>query len=364
MLIDLHAHVAHPDFLNQHPHWGPRYERNEDGDISLTIGKWKLHLGIPERRKTLAAGKKLDSMEETFARRRDPALRVANMDAAGQDAQVVSLPFHQVMYWTDEEFAIRYARHCNDVMAKFCAPFPNRLYFWAHAPMQNPREAAAELRRAVTELGAVGLSIGGANFGGMEGGDPELDEVWRTACDLDVPVFVHGYNQSVAWGDRADTERYEVTSIVGMMADESAFFWNMICSGALDRFPKLKIYITHAGGYVPYHLGRLEITNSVLRTSKNQKPLLDYMGNFYFDMLTHHTSMRKAIVDVIGPDQLLYGSNFGGSDGVREDLTEGIGLSQGDRDKIRGENALKLLRIKPDLHTPPAQSDKPLAKVL
>jgi predicted TIM-barrel fold metal-dependent hydrolase len=361
LLIDLHAHLAHPDFLDQHPHWGPTYVVNDDGDITLTIGKWELHLGIPERRNALKSGA-LDSLNATFARRRDPALRVANMDAVGQDAQVVSLPLHQVMYWTDDEFAIRYARHVNDVMTEFCSAFPKRLYHWAHVPLQNPKAAAAELHRAVAQ-GAVGMSMGGANFGGMEAGDEDLDEIWRACCDLDVPIFVHGYNQSAAWGDKADTERFEVTSIVGMMGDETACFWNMICGGVLDRFPNLKVYITHAGGFVPYHLGRLEITNTVLRNKRNVKPLREYLPNFWFDLLTHAPSMRRAICDVIGPDQLVYGTNFGGSDGIREDLTDGLDISTEDREKIRSGNALKLLRITPD-RAQPVTSDAPLARVL
>ena len=56
-------------------------------------------------------------------------------------------------------------------------------------------------------------------------------------------------------------------------------------------------------------------------------------------------AMRRAVIEDISIDRLLYGSNFGGSDGIREDLTEGLGLSEEDRNKIRSENARKLLRF-------------------
>ena len=55
--------------------------------------------------------------------------------------------------------------------------------------------------------------------------------------------------------------------------------------------------------------------------------------------------MRRAIIEIIGADRLLYGDNFGGMDSVREDLTDGVGLSQDDREKIRWKNAAKLLKI-------------------
>ena len=344
MLIELHAHVPHPDFLNKHPHWGPTYVTTEDGDIQLKIGKWQLSLGIPERKAALKAGN-VEPLEATFAKRRDPSVRIAQMDAMGQDVQVLSLPAHYAMYWADPEFSVSYASHVNDVLAAYCAPYSDRLFFWAHAPVNQPEAAAKEVERAVLQLGAKGLSMGGANFGGLEFGDEALYPLWAKLCDLDVPIFVHGFNQSVTWGDKADTERFEVTSICGMIYDESQCFWNLICGGVLDRFPNLKVYITHGGGFVPYQLGRMEMTNRVLGDTLNKKPLRDYLPQFYFDPLVHSMAMRRAVIEDISIDRLLYGSNFGGSDGIREDLTEGLGLSEEDRNKIRSENARKLLRF-------------------
>jgi predicted TIM-barrel fold metal-dependent hydrolase len=113
----------------------------------------------------------------------------------------------------------------------------------------------------------------------------------------------------------------------------------------LDKFPNLKIYITHGGGFVPYQLGRMAMTNAVLRDAENARPLRTYLPNFYFDPLIHEVPMRQAVVEVIGADRLLYGSNFGGSDGIRDDLTAALKLSPDDREKIRWRNAAQLLRL-------------------
>ena len=251
------------------------------------------------------------------------------------------------MYWTEAEFAVPFARTVNRTLAEYCSAAPDRLMFWAHAPLNVPEAAAAEIRYACTELGAKGLVAGGANFGGLEFDSPELDVVWRTLCDLDLPIFVHGYNQSVTWGKNANDDRYETTAIVGMQYDETRCFWNLICGGVLDRFPDLKVYITHGGGYVPYQLGRLAKTNENLDVKYNKKPLLEYMKNFYFDVELHEVPMRQALVDIIGADHVLYGSNFGGSDAVRHDLTHGLQLSDADMRKIRYENACRLLHLDP-----------------
>jgi predicted TIM-barrel fold metal-dependent hydrolase len=346
MLIDLHAHAPLPGYYNQHPHWGPFFEKGDDGDIRLRVGHWILTLGSPERKAAVKAGK-APSLDEYFTAWADPKGRLAKMDAAGQDAQVLSVPSHIYMYWADPEFTVPFATKVNDTLAEYCAGGDGRLYAWAHAPLDQPEAAARELRRAVKEHGFLGLSAGGANFGGMEFDDPKMDPVWTALCDLDLPMFVHGYNQSVTWGEKSNDDKYETTAIVGMQYDETRCFWYMVNGGVFDRFPNLKVYITHGGGYVPYQLGRLDQCNKNLDTTYNKKGLLEYMPNFYFDLELHEKPMRQAVLELIGADRLLYGSNFGGSDAVRHDLTEGLRITNEDLDKIRYKNALELLHLDP-----------------
>jgi predicted TIM-barrel fold metal-dependent hydrolase len=342
MLIDLHAHNLLPDMFDHDPHWGPFFIVGESGRWNIRIGDWVLDLVTPEDKQQAESGRAPSKEAGLAGIPSDPKLRLEQMDVAGIDRMVLSLPAHMYMYWTAPDVNIKYAQKVNDANAAYCAD-SERLDFWAHLPLQDPGASVAELERAVTELGAAGIGMGGANFGGLEVDDEAMWPVWEKACELGVPLFVHGHNQSCSWGSRAALERYELTSIVGFMYDETALFWNFICGGVLDRFPQLKIYITHGGGYVPYQLGRFEATNEVLGDRKNKQPVSQYLTNFWFDPLVHSRAMRKAIVDVIGVDRLVYGDNFGGSDGVREDLTEGLGLSPDEAEKIRSGNALTLL---------------------
>ncbi|WP_404477539.1 amidohydrolase family protein [Novosphingobium sp. BL-52-GroH] len=341
MLIDLHAHAVHPDFYDQDPFWGPQFAVKNNGDFSLKVGHWILTLGQPERRAAVEAGTAL-SLEEHWKMVRDSRNRLKSMDAAGQDAQVLSIPSHCYMYWTPADFSTRFAKRCNEVLGTYCADSDNRLFYWAHAPLNVPEACPEIIRHAVKEYGAVGLSAGGANFGGLEFDSPELDTVWETMCDLDLPIFVHGYNQSVTWGEKANDDRYETTAIVGMNYDETQCFWNLICGGVLDRFPDLKVYITHAGGFVPYQLGRLDECNKNLEVRHNKHDLMHYMKNFWFDPEIHALPMRQAMCELIGADQLVYGTNFGGSDAIRFDMTADLRMSDEDKDKIRYLNALKL----------------------
>jgi predicted TIM-barrel fold metal-dependent hydrolase len=351
MLIDLHAHNLLPDMFDHDPHWGPFFVAGEGGRWNIRIGDWVLDLVTPEDKEQAQSGRVPSKKAGLAGIPSDPLARLEKMDAAGIDRMVLSLPAHMYMYWTAPEVNISYARKVNDANAAY-SDTSDRLDFWAHLPLQDPTASVTELERAVIDLGALGVAMGGANFGGLEVDDEAMWPVWEKACELRVPLFVHGHNQSCSWGTRAASERYELTSIVGFPHDETALFWNFICGGVLDRFPDLKIYITHGGGYVPYQLGRLEGTNEVLGDRKNRQPLREYMPNFWFDPLVHSLSMRKAIVDVIGVDRLVYGDNFGGSDGVREDLTDNLGLSPEDTEKIRSGNALSLISRNSALVTP------------
>jgi aminocarboxymuconate-semialdehyde decarboxylase len=211
--------------------------------------------------------------------------------------------------------------------------------------MHRPVEAARELERAVG-MGALGFSSGGSNFGELNLHSPELDVLWAKAAELDVPVFIHGYNHSVSWGEHATDDPYDTTTVLGMCYDEACGFWHLINGGVLDRFPTLRFYITHGGGFVPYQLQRMvEMDTTMAPDSVNEKPLLEYMPNFWFDPQIHHPGMRREMVDLIGVDQLVYGTNFMGSDQIDFDLTDGIGLSEGDREKIKSGNAIKLLKL-------------------
>jgi predicted TIM-barrel fold metal-dependent hydrolase len=160
-----------------------------------------------------------------------------------------------------------------------------------------------------------------------------------------VPFIVHGTIDSQTWPDGGESERFEVTTTVGYIYDETRFFWNTICGGVFDRFPDLKIIITHGGGFVPYQLGRLEACNAVLTKARNEKPLTAYLDNFWFDPMIHDLRLRQAMVEVIGADKLVYGDNFWGSDGIRENIVEGLDLSAEDKERILSRNAIELLRL-------------------
>jgi len=334
MLIDLHAHLFTPAMLNRHAFWGPFMKRQ-----GLTVGHFSL--GTNKHRKPAATDAEA---EANMLAKMTHASRRALMAERGVDKLVLSTPSHAFMYWAGD-FGNEYAHICNDEMSAYCAQDPEHFAFWCHANLADPAAAVAEIERAVTQLGAKGICVGGANFNGLEAHSEELFPVWEKLSVLDVPIMVHGYNQSIWLGADHHKDKFETSSIVGDCVDETLFFWYLICGGALDTFPNLKTYITHAGGMAVFQLGRLsELNQGMAPDARNKRKLLDYMPNFYFDLDVHSPALRRGVVEVVGTDNLVHGTNFGGAYD-NGDPTAGLGLADAEAEKIRSGNALRLLKL-------------------
>src|SRR5690606_30076417 len=141
-----------------------------------------------------------------------------------------------------------FARICNDEMSAYCRQDPEHFDFWCHANLADPDAAVLEIERAVTQLGAKGVCVGGTNFNGIDTHDERLFPVWEKIEQLDVPIIVDGLNHSAEWGKKQTDDMFETTSIVGDCVVETFFFGHLICGGALDAFRTLRSYIPHAGG--------------------------------------------------------------------------------------------------------------------
>lgn len=333
MLIDVHAHLLTPGMMKRHTFWGPFMKTT-----GLTVGHFALGTRQPSK------AKDDDEAEANLLARMTHQERRKLMAERGVDKLILSTPSHAFMYWAGE-FGTEYARICNDELSAFCAEDPDHFGFWAHANLADPAQAVRELERAVTQLGAKGLCVGGANFNGLEAHSEELFPLWAKLQELDVPVMVHGYNQSIYLGENHTSDRFETSSIVGDCVDETLFFWYLINGGALDAYPGLKVYITHAGGMAVFQLGRLNDLNRVMAPdSRNRRPVIDYLPNFYFDIDVFAPALRRAVVEVVGVDRIVYGTNFGGAYD-QGDLTAGLGLSDQDCEKIRSGNAIRLLKL-------------------
>jgi len=235
----------------------------------------------------------------------DAEAKLAEMDAAGIDAAVLSGAPTVFFYDAPADEAVDFARRSNDALAAFVAGSA-RLSGLATLPLQDPEAAAAELERTVTELGLLGAHIG-TNCGGVPLDDPQVAPVLSAAERLDVPLMLHPYYV----GAKPGLEDYYLVNSMGNPLDTSVAAVRLIFSGALDRHPALRVALVHAGGFLPYQLGRFDHTFAVRAEARVaiDRPPSSYLDRFWMDTITHDDEALRFLARRIGPDRLYIGTD-------------------------------------------------------
>jgi aminocarboxymuconate-semialdehyde decarboxylase len=223
----------------------------------------------------------------------------------------------------------------------------------ATLPLQDIPESVREIDRAVA-LGAKGLNIG-YNPCGHSLASEWFYPVWEKATQADLPIFIHpaaeGQDADDAEGAGSDDDKYDwhrgalLLGVEGFLHQETLAVASLMLGGVLDDFPSLKFCVPHGGGAVPYQFGRFEEA-ARREPVRAKRPLKEYLKNFYFDPIVHDVRARKLLVDFMGPDNVIVGSNFPGWDMNNGfNFIEELDLSRADKDKIMGGNAIKLFHL-------------------
>lgn len=192
---------------------------------------------------------------------RDPKVRLQVLEDEGIDAAVL-YPSVGMMFGLIEhpDIAAAMCRAYNEWLASYCAADPNRLIGVALLPQHDPRLAARELERAVTEHRFVGGVMRPNKIGGRTVDHPDFDTLWGTAQDLDVPV---GFHEAYLSGidtvglDRQTT--YAGSHIVSHVFEQMSAMVGITVAGVFQRFPNLRIGFLEAGcGWAPTWADRIE----------------------------------------------------------------------------------------------------------
>jgi predicted TIM-barrel fold metal-dependent hydrolase len=182
--------------------------------------------------------------------------RLAAMDAAGIDLQVVSLTMPGCEAF-DGETAIAMATDANDRLAQAIQAHPTRLAGFASLPTANSTTAAKELERAVTKLGFKGALING-HVRGEFLDNRKYWAIFECAQALNVPIYLH---PTVPHPDvlKAYFEGYVdlATPAWGFAMDTCTHFLRLVFSGLFDACPNLKMILGHLGEGLPFWIHRL-----------------------------------------------------------------------------------------------------------
>lgn len=283
----------------------------------------------------------------------DPEVRAADMDADGVDVQVVSPTPVFFSYEHTPAEATAVARIFNDLTLEICAALPERLIPFCQVPLQDIDAACTELERSLA-AGHRGVEIGN-HVGDRDLDDPGTVEFLQHCASLGVPVFVHPWDMAAS----PRTTRWMAQWLVGMPAETHLSILAMILGGAFDRIDEsLRICFAHGGGSFPYWLGRLDNAwhQRPDLVGVSQRPPADYLRRFYVDSVVFDGRALRLLVDTMGADRVMLGSDYPYPLGERPAGAVVRGaefLDEADRALILGGNAESFLAL---TTTPPREA--------
>ncbi|HEX5997353.1 MAG TPA: amidohydrolase family protein [Jiangellales bacterium] len=271
----------------------------------------------------------VDSMLETMAR-------------TGIDIRVVSPPPFTYRYWSDPQDSLRLCQLLNDSTAALVAEHPTKFVGLCTVPLQDPDLALAEFTRARDQLGLTGVTLG-TNVDGRNLSDPALRAFLAAVVERDAPVLVH---PDFVPNDRL--ARHYLLNLVGMPTETATTLANLILSGALAALPDLRICFVHGGGSTPYLFGRLNKGWQVRPETREftPDPPDRYLTNVFFDSLTHSPQALRYLVDVVGADHVVIGTDspFDVEDTAPlRHLARVVGLTAAETEAITRTTALRWL---------------------
>ena len=143
-------------------------------------------------------------------------------------------------------------------------------------------------------------------------------------------------------------KRFHLWNSVGQAFEEAKAISSLMYDGVLESYPKLKICISHGGGYMPFYMGRID-RNYVEKANTRvnmSKPPIDYLRMLYFDSCVYETAVLQHLVDKVGADRVLLGSDYPvGETKPIEFVTGTKTLSAEEQERILGANAAALLGV-------------------
>jgi aminocarboxymuconate-semialdehyde decarboxylase len=328
MKIDLHTHILPPSWPNLRERYGYG-------------GFIELERHGPGCARMMVDGRLFREIGENCW---DPRRRIEDCDRLGIAMQVLSTVPVMFSYWAKPHDTLDLSRILNDHIAEVVRAHPLRFAGLGTIPLQAPELAIREMERCIRELGLCGVQIG-SHVNDWELGDSSLFPVFEAAQELGAAVFVHPWDMV----GKERMSKYWLAWLVGMPAETALAICSLICSGTLERLPRLRLCFAHGGGSFPGIIGRIahgfDVRPDLCAVDNDRNPR-DYLGKFWVDSLVHDAEALRTLLRLFGDRRIVLGSDYPfplGED-VPGTLIESMtDLEEETRTRLLRDNALEFL---------------------
>jgi aminocarboxymuconate-semialdehyde decarboxylase len=323
--IDVHAHYVSKALLAEARQNGQKYGVSAHSSPNGDVLEF-LHNDVRVR--------------PVFAELCDLNSREEYMGSEGVSKQIVST-------WTDIipadmpiEQAKRWVRLQNDTLIADVRAAGDLFGAMGTLPMQDPDAAIEELKYLTDECGVYAVEL----ITSVDGEDldaPAYRPLWREIADREVFVLLHP-PMCPFEGDRPQS--YFLNNLVFFPVDTTVAAAKLIFSGVINDHPNLKICLPHGGGFLPYQIGRLDHGFDVHSACQGaiEIPPSEYLRRFYYDTITHDDVALRYLIDRVGVDRVLYGTDypFEMTDDAGTGRLQSLpGLNREELDQVFHENA-------------------------
>jgi 2,3-dihydroxybenzoate decarboxylase len=283
--------------------------------------------------------------------------RLESMDQSGIQFAILSLTSPGIEGISDAATAIHFARETNnEIYQKYVKTHPDRFGFFACVAMQDPEEAAKELERAVTQLGAKGVLING--FTNLDDSDeklryldaPECGPFWRMLHRLQVPLYLHPrlppIHQQVLYSQYPNL----VSASYGFGVECAGHALRIMCSGILDKYP-VTIILGHCAEALPFLIHRADHRMSIGNPGSNgahKESLMYYFQNHFYATLAgvrRYSTLRNTI-DELGESRVMFSVDYPyESNEDASDWFDGLEINENTKTAIASGNATRLFGL-------------------
>jgi aminocarboxymuconate-semialdehyde decarboxylase len=242
-----------------------------------------------------------------------PAALLGWMDAQGIGRAWVSVPPPLYRLGLDEAAARQWCGHVNAGLAAAVADHP-RLSPSFLLPVRHPALAAEIVREWAPRGARFAMAAGHAASATMLS-DPGHEVLWAALDEARAFLRLHP-----TAGNDPRLDRFFLHNLLGGPGETALAAAHLAMSGVLERFPHIRFILSHGGGSAALVAGRLTRGQAVRRPGADTgaRPVIQGFRDFYADCITHSGAVLGLAASVIGPEKLLFGSDWPFSMGLTD----------------------------------------------